>query len=94
MHKYKDKEETLQTRRQFFRNVAGAILPAVGAIGLAVCAAGCTYRERQTHNNNYNQGCKASCAGECTGQCNLTCKGDCMFTCSSSCYFYCAAGAG
>ena len=78
----KDKNEEIQTRREFFKKAAKAALPVVGAViasslplQTAEAAWGC---------NNWCTSCTGSCTGACTGACARSCSG----TCSGGCKGY------
>ena len=74
----KQKNEELQSRRQFFKKAAKGALPILGAIALAnlphlagASTAGCT------------------CSGACVGGCNYTCYGTCSGKCMGGCQGTC-----
>ena len=82
----KNKNEELQSRREFFKKAAKAALPVVGAVVLSSlpnvmqAATGCT------------KSCLGSCSGTCTGTCTSHCKEGCSGGCGTSCFKGCAAG--
>ena len=67
-----NKDEDLQSRREFFKNAAKAALPIVGAIVLA-------HVPIDAHATQVS-----SCTGTCHGMCHGGCKG-CQYTCSGTC---------
>lgn len=88
-----DKQEKLQTRREFFRNAAKAVLPIIGAAALSsgiVKAAdkipmGCEHTCSGACRDNCHYACVDTCRGGCGGTCSGKCEGGCKFTCSGSC---------
>lgn len=79
----KDKNEELQSRRQFFKKAAKTALPILGAIVLAnmpiiaqadVRPSGCTGT------------CYGTCYGACKG-CSTTCTGTCSGSCKNTCTY-------
>lgn len=87
-----NKNEELQSRREFFKKAAKGALPILAAVVLASspnllnaaskAPMGCSYR-------NCEGGCSATCYGTCKGSCNTSCqtycKGTCKGTCSGKC---------
>ncbi len=78
----KNKNEELQSRRQFFKNAAGKAIPmlaltVVGGGLLSSCD-----KDDEPHN-----GCGSSCSGDCdsgcTNNCDSLCGGDCWAYCES-----------
>ncbi len=74
-----DKNEKLQSRREFFKSAAKVALPIIGAVVLAnvpavnaVASTGCDYT------------CKTSCQNDCYGSCHYGCKSTCSGSCSGS----------
>lgn len=90
----KDKNEELQSRREFFKNAAKSVLPILGAIVLAgnpalakaeEFATGCKY--------GCSTGCYTACSGSCRSGCDGTCKNSCYgckYTCEGTCKNSCA----
>lgn len=85
-----NKNESLQSRRDFFKKAVKGVLPILGAITLsgtpgiikaaeepATCSWGCSY------------GCSSSCGGACSYSCKGGCKGGCGGACSYSCQNTC-----
>lgn len=84
-----NKNEELQSRREFFKKAAKVALPVVGAVVMASlpqitnaaeapmgCTAGCA--------NYCLYACKG-CQSTCSGQCYQSCLGSCSGSCSGSC---------
>ena len=64
-----NKQEKLQTRREFFRNAAKAVLPIIGAAALSsgiVKAA-----------DKIPMGCEHTCSGACRDNCHYACVDTC-----------------
>lgn len=90
----KNRDEELQSRREFFKKAAKGALPILGAIALASTpllasaadsAMGCKY--------GCSSGCYSSCSGSCKSSCSGTCKHaceGCKYTCSGSCKNSCS----
>lgn len=82
----KERNEEIQSRREFFKNAAKATLPIIGAVVLssnpmvakAVESTGCDYT------------CKTSCQNDCYGSCRYGCNSTCKGTCSGSCKNTCS----
>ncbi|MFK2396247.1 Cys-Xaa-Xaa-Xaa repeat radical SAM target protein [Bacteroides fragilis] len=85
----KNKNEELQSRREFFKKAAKGALPILGAIILASnpvlakageTAMGCKY--------GCSTGCYTACSGSCKSGCDGTCKNacyGCKYTCEGTC---------
>lgn len=77
----KEKDEELQSRREFFKKAAKTALPIVAVLALssnpvvakATEAMGCTI-----------DACTATCTGSCKGTCS-SCSHSCSGTCMSGC---------
>ena len=67
-----NKNEELQSRREFFKKAAKGALPILGAIVLA--NAPLASHASQTMSCDYT--CKVSCA-DCTGTCKALCMNSC-----------------
>lgn len=88
-----NKNEELQSRREFFKKAAKGALPILTAVALASAPdilratekdpMGCSYGSciMNCSDNCYTM-CRGNCKGTCTGSCIGTCKG----SCSGSCY--------
>lgn len=86
----KNKNEELQTRREFFKKAASAALPILGVALLASNPIVAKATEADRCYAGYactgacSGGCKGSCGGSCTG-CSGACKGSCKYSCSGTC---------
>ena len=95
----KERNEEIQSRREFFKKAAKGALPMLGAVLLANAPAiaraadagspmGCT--------GTCTGSCYGSCRGcstTCTGTCSHGCKG-CSTTCTGGCSHYACKGVG
>lgn len=79
----KQKKEELQSRRDFFKKVAKATLPVLGAIALSQVPI-----LSQAKENEGEMGCDWGCQGGCMGSCGRACS----FDCTNSCRGYCTGG--
>ncbi len=79
----KERNEELQSRREFFKNAAKGVLPILGAIALANMPLASIAKESKTINDCYS-GCTTTCSGGCKGACS-GCKAGCSGTCMSGC---------
>lgn len=89
-----NKNEELQSRRDFFKKAAKSALPIIGAIALAGApgivkaaeeASGCNYGCSYSCRGDCSNGCKGWCGGACSASCQNTCKGSCQGRCSGGC---------
>lgn len=96
--KKNEKNEELQSRREFFKKAAKGALPILGAIVLANAPQILKATEEKPMGCNYGcagacytqcygclQSCNRMCADNCNFNCKGACKGACMGTCSGSC---------
>lgn len=74
----KNKNEEIQSRREFFKKAAKGALPILGAVILA----NAPVIARAT-----DSGAPMGCTGTCYGRCDGSCKG-CRYTCSGGCKNY------
>lgn len=95
----KERNEEIQSRREFFKNAAKGALPILGAVLLANAPViaraadseapmGCT----GTCYGTCHGSCKG-CSSTCTGTCENGCKG-CSTTCTGECSHYACKGVG
>lgn len=92
--KKNERNEELQSRREFFKKAAKGALPILGAMVLAntpllsqaakETPSGCQY--------SCSAGCLNNCYGSCSGSCRGTCSGNCFQTCQGSCSGSCYRG--
>lgn len=91
----KNKNEELQSRRQFFKSAAKAALPILGAVVLSniplaksvattTCQDGCWF--------SCAQGCGGACSRNCQTLCAIQCSQSCTSGCGNSCYNTCSGG--
>lgn len=98
----KNKNEELQSRRDFFKKAAKTALPILGAIVLANtpniikaeednpmgCDFGCSYGCQGGCGRACSYGCTNSCSGSCSGACKGGCSRSCSMSCSGGCRGY------
>ena len=84
--KEENKNEELKSRRDFFRNVAKAALPILGAIALSNVPL--ISKATETELGCYMSGCTNGCMMGCTG-CHSSCRDSCQLSCYSSCMDTC-----
>lgn len=91
----KEKNEELQSRREFFKKAAKTALPFVAAVALVSnpivakaveapmgCNSGCISTCSGTCKGTCQTGCSTTCYNQCYNACKNTCKGTCRGTCS------------
>ncbi len=78
-----NKNEELQSRRQFFKKAAKTALPILGAIALTKIPVLASASESASGYCKY--GCTAVCS---TSACQGTCSGGCKYTCEQGCKNY------
>lgn len=96
--KKNEKDEELQSRREFFKKAAKGALPILAAVALASAPTIVKAVEKVPMGCNYGcagscytacYGCLHSCNRMCADTCNFNCiggcKGGCTGTCSGSC---------
>ncbi len=86
-----NKNEELQSRRQFFKKAAKATLPILGAIvatNLPFISRAATNHESETENS-CSWGCSGGCSGSCGRVCSYGCTNSCAGSCSGACKGYC-----
>lgn len=82
-----NKNEELQSRREFFKKAAKGALPILGAVVLAGAPAIVKAAESSDPMGYARYGC-----GICTNSCTGDCKGGCRYTCSGGCKHYACKG--
>ena len=80
----KNKNEELQSRRQFFKRAAKGTLPILAA---AVMASSPLLSQA----SESAMGCKFGCSGSCSGSCKTTCEGSCSGGCRTGCTGSCGS---
>jgi len=86
-----EKNDELQSRRQFFKKAAKATLPIIGAMAIAHLPIVANATETGCHcNYNCIGGCKGTCKTACVHSCEDGCKSTCKFTCHTRCVDTCS----
>jgi len=82
----KNKNEEIQSRREFFKQAAKKALPVIGIMALVNVPiyARATAIEAMGCNNDCKGGCYTGCYGDCKGGCQKCCGG-CDGTCKNTC---------
>lgn len=75
----KNRNEELQSRREFFKKAAKGVLPILGAVVLAGAPAIVKAAEENP------MGCKGSCYLQCDGGCRQSCNNTCRYHCLTTC---------
>lgn len=88
MENKKERNEEIQSRREFFKKAAKGALPILGAVILASSPIISKAVEKELMG--CSSGCWYSCYGTCKGYCEGTCEGGCKGTCTGSCFGSCA----
>lgn len=78
-----NKNEELQSRREFFKSAAKAALPVVGAVVMASLPMQQTLAASTCYAG---YGCTGACSGNCKGGCKFGCDG-CSGQCTGTCKF-------
>ena len=107
MEERKNKQEELQTRREFFKKAAKGVLPVLGAIALAnvpLLSHAMEEGKTLTSCTNCSKACGGSCSSGCSGGCRRSCKTSCTIgcngkttanpcgNCTTACYSGCYGG--
>lgn len=79
----KEKNEELQSRRQFFKKAAKGVLPILGAVVLS------NVPLIANANTTASTGCVDACYASCLTGCVTYCKGKCKAHCQDNCYANC-----
>ena len=77
-----NKNEELQSRREFFKSAAKAALPVIEAVVLSQLP---LTADAVTGCNACSGSCKNSCDKSCVHTCINTCAGDCRSACKGTC---------
>ena len=95
----KERNEEIQSRREFFKSAAKKALPFIAAVALTSnpmvakaieesepsgCDWGCSYGFKGGCGRSCSYGCSGSCAGSCSGACKGGCQSSCKGTCAYS----------
>lgn len=78
----KNKNEELQSRREFFKKAAQNVLPFLGAVALSPLLTSCDPDDDDGPSGCGNS-CSGSCEDGCTNNCDSLCGGDCWAYCES-----------
>lgn len=96
----KEKNEELQSRREFFKSAAKGALPILaftmlGSSTLTSC--GDDKPSTKTGSSSNSSGCGSNCSGGCKSSCSGDCDGGCTNNCDSlcggDCWAYCESKA-
>ena len=87
----KNKNEELQSRRDFFKKAAKGVLPILGMVVVGPSFMSCS-KDDDDDDNKKNEkpgcnGCSGSCSSSCSGSCDESCSARCAFNCGSSQYY-------
>ncbi|MBR6340205.1 MAG: Cys-Xaa-Xaa-Xaa repeat radical SAM target protein [Alloprevotella sp.] len=87
----KNRNEELQSRREFFKRAAKGALPILAVVVLAGTPTIMKAAEKAPMgcNNSCSVGCGVGCAGHCTGTCSAACRDRCQRHCDDGCYNSC-----
>ena len=81
--KKSEKNEELQSRREFFKSAAKGALPILAFSVLGPSILTSCEKEKKTTDSG---GCgKSSCRGECDSSCSGSCDEDCTDVCAYGC---------
>lgn len=83
----KNKNEELQSRRQFFKRAAKGTLPILAA---AVMASSPLLSQASESAMGCNLGCSGQCSGGCKYTCDYTCDHTCKERCTGGCKTTCS----
>ena len=86
----KNKNEELQSRREFFKRAAKGALPILAAVALA--SAPNLINAATEAPMGCNKGCAGTCYGNCVGSCRTGCTRTCSGWCSETCKGHCKGG--
>ena len=82
-----NKNDDLQSRRDFFKKAGKSILPVLGIVMLSSFPTIVNAAEKTTSgcNANCESTCETGCYTSCHVACGGSCKGGCINSCSGSC---------
>lgn len=85
MENKKERNEEIQSRREFFKKAAKGALPILGMLVLNT-----TLLTSCNEDDSYfSTGCTGS---SCVGSCDNSCSGDCDSSCTDNCALGCSYG--
>lgn len=79
-----NKDEELQSRREFFKKTAQKALPILG-IALFGTSILTSCEKDEPDDGGGSSGCGNSCSGSCDDSCSGNCESDCAWGCSYDC---------
>lgn len=82
-----NKNEELQSRREFFKSAAQVALPVFSAIVLSNLPVISQAAESGCNNSCY-RGCADYCTGQCQTTCNVSCRNHCRDNCGATCKYH------
>ncbi|MCI6250429.1 MAG: Cys-Xaa-Xaa-Xaa repeat radical SAM target protein [Alloprevotella sp.] len=92
--KKNERNEELQSRREFFKKAAKGALPILGAMVLANAPLLTNASEIEGCDWGCSGSCWSSCQSTCRGYCSSGCTGACSGGCKGTCANSCNAGSG
>ena len=79
----KERNEELQSRREFFKKTAQNVLPFLGVVALSPLLTSCDPDDDDDSSSGCGNSCSGSCDSGCTNNCDSLCGGDCWAYCES-----------
>lgn len=77
MENKKERNEEIQSRREFFKKAAKGALPILGAVALGPLLNSCYPLDDDIAPSGCGNSCSGSCDSGCTNNCDSSCGGDC-----------------
>lgn len=81
----KNKDEELQSRREFFKKTAKKALPILGIALFGPSLLTSCDKDEPDGGGGGSDGCRNSCSGSCDDSCSGNCESDCAWGCSYDC---------
>ena len=81
----KNKNEELQSRREFFKKTAQNVLPFLGVVALSPLLTSCDPDDDEEMDKLGCKGCSGYCDSSCSGSCDEDCTDICAFGCTGTC---------
>ena len=89
--KKNEKNDELQSRREFFKKAAKGVLPILGLCILPSSASAMLHNvTKEMSPKDCNNNCSYNCTYGCRTSCNISCSGGCSHLCTRSCKVSCA----
>lgn len=87
MENKKERNEGIQSRREFFKKAAKGALPILGAVALSPLLNSCNpFDDDNDDNGGFScNGCSGSCDYTCSGSCDEDCTDICAYGCTGTC---------